>query len=306
MMDPIRIAIGPENPDFGSWNWIGRSLVEGLRSPFLAETFRDPFNIPTADIIVFLKFKPSCRQLQSLRQQQSRLVYLPVDVYGSSAEIDGDCDSLRLFDLTVVHCTRLIRYFTGYGKVQFLDHPLRYVLPQVRRPVLDGPILWIGRRCNITPIVEWANQTRLPDELCILTNTEDGFDAPDALGFTAKNAVSVETWTETRHIEWLKIAKLAIDIKGSDFRSRHKPPAKSLDFLASGVPVLTNYGSSPGMYVEQLGLRTLDIADWTTESLPSYAEDTISFGKYLQKTISKERVVERLSEILKTLYSDYF
>ena len=49
----------------------------------------------------------------------------------------------------------------------------------------------------------------------------------------------------------------AIDIKGDDFRSRHKPPAKAIDFIASGVPLAMNPDSS---MVEHLARMGFDVA----------------------------------------------
>lgn len=57
-------------------------------------------------------------------------------------------------------------------------------------------------------------------------------------------------------------AKAAVDVKGNDFRSRHKPPAKSLDFLASSVPVITNRGSSVDLNLAHRGFPLFYVNDW--------------------------------------------
>ena len=39
-----------------------------------------------------------------------------------------------------------------------------------------------------------------------------------------------------RHQDWLGMARAALNIKGTDFRSRHKPATKAYDFIAPGIP----------------------------------------------------------------------
>ncbi len=40
------------------------------------------------------------------------------------------------------------------------------------------------------------------------------------------------------------MARAALDIKGTDFRSRHKPATKAYDFIAPGIPLTTkNYSN---------------------------------------------------------------
>ena len=63
----------------------------------------------------------------------------------------------------------------------------------------------------------------------------------------------------------LELAVAAIDIKGDDFRARHKPPAKMLDFLASGVPVITNPGSSSDLFAKKNALMVLNAENWYAE-----------------------------------------
>ncbi len=256
MSKRIQIAVGPQRTEFGSWNWLGQGLVDAMLPPLEIVTFEDQWNPPTAEVVVFVKFKPPVETLRKLREQKCRLVYMPVDIYASALEIDTDLDSIRCFDMVVVHSQRLIRYFNCVSRVEFLVHPLKYVLQETRTEYVEGPLLWIGRRCNIAPVVDWANQQPKLD-LWVLTNTDGEIDHPKQLGFQKPSSVRLETWTESMHIHWLAGAGLAIDIKGTDFRARHKPPAKAFDYLASGVPVLTNQGSSVALEMHLRGLPPL-------------------------------------------------
>ena len=59
------LAVGPEAPEFGSWNWIGADLLDGpIAQSWSVSSFADPNHPPTADVIVFLKFLPSSERLR--------------------------------------------------------------------------------------------------------------------------------------------------------------------------------------------------------------------------------------------------
>ncbi len=256
-MSRLRVAVGPELPDFGSWNWLGVGLIDAMRPDVDAVSFSDGRNPPAANVVVFLKFKPTAEILTKLKRQNCRLVYVPVDIYGSSAEIDGDIDAIRQFDFIVVHCRRLLRYFSAARRVEYLDHPLKYVLSESRTRWEPGPMLWVGRRCNVAPIVAWANQRVSKTDLWILTESDGQYISPQDLGFRNSSNIRIGAWTTATHLEWLAQAGIAIDIKGSDFRSRHKPPAKVFDYIASGIPVLVNRGSSAALELTWRGMTPL-------------------------------------------------
>ena len=89
------------------------------------------------------------------------------------------------------------------------------------------------------------------------------FPTAEQLGFIQPDRIRVAEWNEERHLNWLSQAKLTVDVKANDFRSRHKPPAKAFDFLASGLPVLTNRGSSTDLEMQFRGLRPLYTDAWS-------------------------------------------
>jgi hypothetical protein len=256
------VAIGPELTEFGSWNWIGKGLLESLSPYVQTRIFSDACQPQFSDVIVFVKFKPPLSVLQLLRRNGSRLVFIPIDIYGSAAEIDADRESLKLFDLVLLHSHRLLRYFDAAPRVAFLDHPLKYTLSVPRLHPVEGPLLWIGRRCNLSPIVNWFNQNAVNDDLWILTNFDGEDFSREHLGFLRPRGIRLGEWNEPIHLEWLAQAGTAVDIKGHDFRSRHKPPAKAFDYLASGIPVLTNLGSSTALEMTYRGLEPLTTALW--------------------------------------------
>ncbi len=78
-------------------------------------------------------------------------------------------------------------------------------------------------------------------------------------------------------------AKAALDIKGQDFRSRHKPPPKAMDFLASGVPLAMNPESSPVEHLARMGFAVpspLDTQRWFSRE---YWKETRRFGQALRE-----------------------
>jgi len=167
------------------------------------------------------------------------------------------------------------------ANVEYVDHPLKYVLPTPRATWTRGPCLWIGRRCNVGPVADWANEQADLD-LWVLTESEGNELSPKDLGFQNPKNVRVGTWSESNHINWLSQASVALDIKGNDFRARHKPPAKAFDYLASGIPVLTNQGSSVALEMAERNLNPL-------YRLPANHSDEVS-SDYLASCASAVRL----------------
>lgn len=150
-MNLLRIASGPDAPGFGSWECIGLDLCWALG----CHTTRIRDAIPDCDVAVLVKFKPAADVL-ALRLRRCRLVYCPVDVYGSAAEIDADAAALQCFDRILVHCERLRKYFSAYAPVDYLEHHLKFITDPPQARTTNGPILWIGNRSNLPPVVEWV------------------------------------------------------------------------------------------------------------------------------------------------------
>jgi len=242
--------------------------------------------------------------LRELRRTR-RIIFCPVDVYGSSSEIDADAGRLLLCDRIIVHCERLTRYFRGYATVITLPHHVKYVsdiLPQ--RPA-DGPLLWIGVRGNLPPVVAWVNRHELPAELVVMTDVGEGAYIPTSreLGFE-RNTVRVVPWSPESHLAWLPRCRAAIDIKGDDFRSRHKPDAKVCDYIASGVPVAVLPDSSAAESLGRLGfeLASPDEERWLSDD---YLASTIRFGRALRELHSLERVTNRWARVIEDVLADH-
>jgi hypothetical protein len=94
------------------------------------------------------------------------------------------------------------------------------------------------------------------------------------------------------------------DIKDNDFRSGHKPPAKAIDAVASGVPLAMNPDSSPVEHLGRLGFEVatpLDTQRWFSRA---YWEETQRFGRALRELLSLERVGQRFRRIIEDVIKE--
>lgn len=292
-----RIAFGPVMPGFGSWEWIGAELVDSLSGRFETMTFRD--EIPDCDAAVFVKFRPDASQVREL-SSRAAVLFAPVDAYGSAVEIDADVDVLAALDGVVVHSHRLRKYFAPYAPTEYIDHPLRYTAPLRDSPRTSGPIVWAGVRSNLGPLADWVNRHPLPEELWILTNPEDEAAAPRPADFGFRNdrRVRIERWTPERQRAWTGLAQAALDVKGNEFRARHKPPVKAFDFIASGVPFATNRDSSPADHLRGLGFHPATPDDPNRWLSREYFDETLRLGRVLRDHLGRRQIADAWSDRL--------
>jgi glycosyltransferase involved in cell wall biosynthesis len=290
---PRTIAVGPVMPGWGSWEWVGTFLLGQLAGHYRVSAF-EPWRVPYADVVVVVKQAPPPGWVDEVARHAA-LVYCPIDHYGEPAEIDADAPWLRACAKVLVHCRRLQPHFAPLAPTAYVDHPLKFATPTRKTYRSDGPLLWVGVRSNLPPLVEWVNAHPLPAPLDVLTNPESPGRVPGAaeLGFRADREVRVHEWTPERHLQFTREARAALDVKGDDFRSRHKPPAKAIDFVASGLPVAMNPGTSPAEHLAALGLKVpspLDVGTWLSEW---YWKETKRAGERLARELAPGRLANR-------------
>jgi hypothetical protein len=291
-------------PGWGSWDWVGADLLGELTKWCEAVSF-NAWDLPDADAVIVVKHAPPRAWAEAVARRAA-LVYCPVDFYGSATEIDADGALLRRCARIVVHCERLRRYFAPYAPAEYLDHHVKFARPLRQASVQQGYILWVGVRSNLEALVAWVNAHQLPEGLLVLTNLEDPRRVPHPtdLGFRPDRAVRVEEWSPARHLEALAGARGALDIKGNDFRARHKPPAKAIDFLAAGVPLAMNPDSCVVEHLARSGFDVpspLDTERWLS---PEYAEETRRFGAALRELLSLARVGWRWRRLLQAALAE--
>jgi len=295
---PAEVRIGPEIPESGSWNWLGQDLIDewGTSKPFQIKPFSGEF--PSCDVLVFIKWLPSLKELAEL-SSGAAIVYCPVDIYGSSREIDADWRRLTLCDRVILHTPFLEKYFRSYTSVVCLDHHLKFSVPARQSYVAEGPILWTGGRADLPPLVDWVNQHGLPEELIVLTDFEGHAHRTSGdFGFASDRRVVVEEWSAERHLKLLAVARAAIDVNGQDFRQRHKPAAKALDVISSGVPLAMSAGSSSARYLRGLGFEVVTPEDrdrWLSED---YWQETQHFSRYLSDSLSRTSIADRWEDVI--------
>jgi hypothetical protein len=279
------VAFGPEMPSWGSWDYLGHDL------PFQGDA------IPDCDVAIIVKHALLPERIHEA-SRRCRIIYLPVDYFDSCAAIDAYGLALSRCTRVIVHYRLLIHYFRPYTITEYLDHPVKYVSPS--QPRRDGFVLWIGTRSNLEPLVEWVNRHTLPRELWLLTNFEDPSrpPTPESFGFRTGSVARMENWTADKHLDWTAAAGLALDIKGQDFRSRHKPPTKALEFLASGLPLAMNPDSSAADHLADMGFDLASPDDperWRSEE---YRDDTLKFAAAIRELHSLPRIARRMQRII--------
>jgi glycosyltransferase involved in cell wall biosynthesis len=291
-----RIAFGPEMPGWGSWEWVGADLARTLGAR--ATTFT-AWQEPDADAVIVVKHPPPPEWAKCVARRAA-LIYCPVDQYDSAGEIAADALMLRLCRHIIIHCERLRPYFDSFAPVTYLDHHVKYAARPRRAFRAEGRLLWVGVRTNLGPFVEWVNAHPLPAPLEVLTNLERPNESADsaALGFRAGLDVRVQNWTPELHLQLTATARASLDVKGEDFRSRHKPAAKAVDFVASGLPVAMNPRSSPAEYLAGHELEVpspQDVDRWLSRE---YWEQTREVGRRLRRELTVPRVAARLVKIV--------
>jgi hypothetical protein len=292
------IAFGPKLPGWGSWDWIGADLCHFLDRTYRTIAFVGA-EIPKCDVCVVVKH-PLPAELLAELTDSAAVIYCPVDCFGSAFEIDGYGAALRQCARIVIHSERLRKYFAPYAPVEFIDHHCKFVAP-LRDVYHDqGEILWVGVRSNLPALIDWVNYHQQPGRLRVLTNLEDPAHPPTAtdLGFRHGRDVIIEQWSPATHLQRMVECRAALDIKGNDFRSRHKPPAKAIDFVASGVPLAINSESAPADHLARMGFDLASPLDANRWLSLEYWEETCRFGAALRELLSLERIGRRWRRLI--------
>jgi hypothetical protein len=301
---PPTVAVGPVMPGWGSWEWVGRDLRQALSRYYTTTEFGWD-EAPQADVVLVVKH-PLWSHLRRRLPTETPVIYCPVDHYGSPAEIQADAAMLSACARVVVHCHKLLRHFAPFAAAEYVDHHVKYVPREMAQHWPEGAVLWVGVRSNLPYLIEWAQQHPFAWPLEVLTNLEDTSRDPSAreLGFPSGCDVRIEPWSPARHLACLSQARGALDVKGDDFRQRHKPPAKALDFLAAGLPLAMNADSSSAEHLARLGFEVADPLDTDRWFSLSYWQETHRFGQALRELLSLERITRRYRHLIDSVWQE--
>lgn len=143
-------------------------------------------------------------------------------------------------------------------------------------------------------MVEWVNRHRLPEELWVLSNMDTQTATQSDFGINNLNNVRIENWTGERLRSGAGQARAAIDMKGDDFRARHKPSTKAFDFIASGFPLAMKPDSSSTFEVAKRGLQLVSpdsVAEWFSAEY---------FFEKLRQVLNLEKVTQRFLKLVES------
>ncbi len=292
------IGVGPRMPEVGSWQWVGEDFIAAFEERYSVTVWNE--SPPPCDVLIIIKYGFEPRLLQSLGR--TPVIYCPIDAFGSSADIDSRGPLLCRCSRIVTHSKSLMRFFGAYAPTGYLDHAIRYTAdpPDVRKT--DGPILWVGHRSNLPPLRTWVERTDFRHRLWLLSNFEHGSTPSSVdLGFNPSRDILTGQWNPNRHVEWTALSKGAIDIKADDFRQRHKPPAKALDFLASGLPLAIEPHSAAAIHLGEMGFETATPNDPDYWFSSDYWHKTQNFGASVRQLLSRNRIGSQIQRLIQNV-----
>jgi hypothetical protein len=295
----MRIAMGLVRAT-PSWEWVGADLAPLLRARHEVRFVSNYDEIAAldADWLVSIKFPPSADVVCACKRRGTRVLYFPVDYFTSPAEIAGHANLLSLFDVVAVHARPLADALAVHSRrVTIVEHYCKYALPTPNAYRADGFVLWVGHRQYVVHLGDWLMAHPLEAPLRILTNVPRRLELAGRGASVLARATWFQ-WSEHAQEALFRSARAAIDIKGSDFSQRIKPPTKAQQFVASGIPIALNADSYGFQYFRSLGFEVAtpnDPARWFSEA---YWRETVEFASVLRNRTSKEAVAHSYAEIL--------
>jgi hypothetical protein len=88
----------------------------------------------------------------------------------------------------------------------------------------------------------------------------------------------------------------------AQFQARHEPPAKALDFLASGIPFAVNTNSSAADHVQQeSGLRLASPDDHDRWLSDEYFRDVNEIALRLRAELTLDHICSRFLKVIAIL-----
>jgi hypothetical protein len=298
----IRLAVGPAR-DYPSWNWVGADTARELAKYADVALFESFRRIPPSDAVMIVKHRPPLALARALRGRGTKLVYVPVDIYASRADIHRDRMLLEEFDLVLAHDELLLECLRPYcSRVGLVEHHGKYTLADMAPYKPDGYVLWIGGLQHSPYLMDWLARHPIGREVRLLTDVGNRIAAGQALnlarhldirfevGARSINGYALHQWSEAEQRRMMQACRAAIDIKGEDFSQSTKPPTKAQKFISSGIPFACNWETSASRYFRKLGFELaspLEEEAWFSED---YWLQTRRFAEDLRSRITLESV----------------
>jgi hypothetical protein len=308
-----RLAIGPAW-DYPSWRWVGADTAHELARYFDVSQFSSFRHILPCDAVIIIKHRPPTKVVRSLRERGVSVVFAPIDLYASHAEIHRDREFLAGCDLVLCHSELLFQCIRPYcARVALVEHHGKYTLPSLASYKPDGYVLWIGGLQHVPYLLDWLARHPVRRNLKILTdfgNREAVRTAARAarhlglrldIGPDSINGYEMRAWSEAEQLQMMQECKAAIDIKGDDFNQLSKPPTKAQKFISSGIAFACNFETPASCYFRERGFELACPADEDLWFSPSYWQQTCHFATDLRERISIESVGLRYQAELQSL-----
>jgi hypothetical protein len=81
-LNPI-VAIGPQLPGIGSWEWVGLDAVEALERDYDVRLWRE--RPPACDLLLIVKYSFASQIVRT--SEDAPVIFVPIDCFGSSNEM---------------------------------------------------------------------------------------------------------------------------------------------------------------------------------------------------------------------------
>jgi hypothetical protein len=303
---PLTVAIGPKSSQ-PSWQWVGEDTATELTKYFKVEKY-ESHQTPTADVVISVKIPPSRQVIEAKRHSSFKLIYLPIDRFYSRRHIIGIRNKLQQCDRIIIHSRSLSSLFKPFAPVSYIDHHSKYALPTLAAYKSCGYVLWIGALEHLPLLLHYLQRRPLTCELRLLSNLDNARSLNKAMRISSRlgvpfemtggqiNGYKVEQWSAAAQADAMTNAKGAIDIKGSGFNQRHKPPTKAQKYICSGIPLAMNRCPTTE-YLERLGLTVPKPIDayWLTRE---YYDETCSVAQRLRPELSLETIGRRFKKYI--------
>lgn len=282
------IAIGPE-ADRPTWSWVGFSLMRELSHYFNVVAYNGE-DIPPCSAVIAIKEPPSEAVLRDLKQP---VIYAPCDYFESEEQIRTS-PIIRHSAAILAHSPALVQHLAQkHPRVLHIEHDDKYSLAVPNNYRTTGPIIWIGfsRYCQL--LIDWIDLHPLAADLLVLT------DRPDLV--PKRERLSTEWWSPRRQQQLLAVARAALDIKGSSFNQRMRPPEKTQTYILSGIPAAINSDSPLVEYFRTYGLNIASPADPDYWFSRDYWEATRQAMPAIRSAMSLKRTGERVRDLIGAL-----
>jgi hypothetical protein len=274
-------------------------MLAALDGDYAVTTFDSFESAPVADIVFAVKERPPARFADEVQSRQARLVYAPVDIYQSPAEIAADAAMLTRCDLVLVHGETLLPYIAPFtGRVEMAEHHLRFLLDEPAPYRTEGYVLWVGASGNLPYLLHFLTLHPMPYEIRLLT---DAFSKERRIathylaarlgvrlhfGKDEINGLPAFAWSEAAQAQMMRSCRAALDIKGQDFNQAIKPPTKAQKFIASGIPFACNAGSPMAGYFRKRGFNLAQPEDTVRLFSRDYWNETRQVAARLRTALS--------------------